>query len=121
MKADLSLVDEKDLSVNRRIKQVRETLHFSQVQFSRIISLSSGYLAGIEVEKRKANTRLVKLISFSFNVNEKWLLSGEGEMFSYDPDQDFKKLISLYKELNPDFKAFVLKEIDMLLQIQDKK
>jgi transcriptional regulator with XRE-family HTH domain len=107
-------------SVNQRIKQVRRALELSQVQFSRVISLSSGYLAGVEVEKRKVNERLVKLICSSFNVNEKWLKSGEGEMFDRNPDENFTKLISLFKELDPKYQAYILKEINLLLEIQDR-
>jgi transcriptional regulator with XRE-family HTH domain len=109
------------VSVNRRIKQIRQELRLSQVQFSRVISLSSGYLAGVEVEKRKVNDRLIKLICSAFNVNEKWLKEGSGEMFSKGPDENFTKLVSLFKELDPKFQAYILKEIDLLLDIQDQK
>jgi transcriptional regulator with XRE-family HTH domain len=107
-------------SINRRIKQVRQALRLSQVQFSRVISLSSGYLAGVEVEKRKVNDRLIKLICSSFNVNEKWLRTGDSEMFNRDPDESFTKLISLFKELDPKYQAYILKEISLLLEIQDR-
>ncbi|GHV38410.1 hypothetical protein AGMMS49546_08750 [Spirochaetia bacterium] len=107
-------------SVNRRIKQIRQALRLSQVQFSRVISLSSGYLAGVEVEKRKVNDRLIKLICSSFNVNEKWLKEGTGEMFSKGPDESFTKLVSLFKELDPKFQTYILKEINLLLEIQDQ-
>jgi transcriptional regulator with XRE-family HTH domain len=109
-----------EISINRRIKQVREILNLSQVQFSRIISLSSGYLAGVEVEKRKVNKRIIKLICSSFNVSEDWLQSGEGEVFDQNPEEKFTKLVSLYKELEPHFQKYILKEIDLLLEIQDR-
>jgi transcriptional regulator with XRE-family HTH domain len=106
-------------TVNRRIKQIREALNLSQMKFSKVISLSSGYLAGVEVEKRKVNDRIIKLICASFGVNEKWLRNGEGEMFYHDPDKEFTKLIALYKELSPQYQDYVLKQIDLLLTIQD--
>jgi DNA-binding XRE family transcriptional regulator len=109
------------ISINQRIKQVRETLHLTQVQFSKVISLSSGYLAGVEVEKRKANDRIVKLICAAFSVNEHWLRDGEGEMFSQNPDEEFTKLVSLFKELTPQFQNYILKQIDLLLDIQDSQ
>jgi transcriptional regulator with XRE-family HTH domain len=108
-------------SVNRRIKQIRQALRLSQVQFSRIISLSSGYLAGVEVEKRKVNNRLIKLICSSFNVNENWLKTGEGEMFRQHPDESFTKLVNLFKELDPKYQSYILKEINLLLEIQDQE
>ncbi|MDR3145376.1 MAG: helix-turn-helix domain-containing protein [Treponema sp.] len=108
------------VSVNRRIKQVREALHLSQVQFSRVISLSGGYLAGVETEKRKANDRIIKLICSAFNVNAEWLKTGAGEMFNQRPDEEFTKLVSLFRELGPHFREYILKQIDLLLEIQDK-
>jgi transcriptional regulator with XRE-family HTH domain len=108
-------------SVNRRIKQIRQALKLSQVQFSRIISLSSGYLAGVEVEKRKVNNRLIKLICSSFNVNEQWLQTGEGEMFRLHPDESFTKLVNLFKELDPKYQSYILKEINLLLELQDQE
>lgn len=108
-------------TVNRRIKEVREALHLTQTQFSRVISLSSGYLAGVEVEKRKANDRLIKLICSSFNVNEEWLRTGKGNMFSKNPDEQFTKLVSLYKELEPRYQEYIIKQIGLLLDMQDKE
>jgi transcriptional regulator with XRE-family HTH domain len=109
-----------ELSINRRIKQVRETLKLSQVQFSRVISLSGGYLAGVETEKRKANDRLVKLVCSSFNVNAEWLKTGEGSMFNENSEKEFTKLVSLFRELGPQYRGYILKQIDLLLEIQDK-
>jgi transcriptional regulator with XRE-family HTH domain len=108
-------------SVNSRIKYVRELLKLSQVQFSRVISLSSGYLAGVETEKRKVNGRLIKLVCSSFRVNDRWLKSGEGEIFNQAPEAECTKLVSLFKELSPEFQNFILKQIDLLLELQDTK
>jgi transcriptional regulator with XRE-family HTH domain len=108
------------ITVNNRVKLIRESLKLSQVQFSRVLSLSSGYLAGVETARRKVNDRLVKLICSAFKVNEKWLKSGSGEMFNRGPDTEFTKLVSLYKELNPQFQEYILKQIGLLLEIQDK-
>jgi transcriptional regulator with XRE-family HTH domain len=115
MKSDI------EVTVNRRIKQVRQALKLSQMRFSKVISLSSGYLAGVEVEKRKVNDRIIKLICASFGVNEKWLREGEGEMFDHDPQKEFTKLIALYKELSSPYQEYILKQIDLLLDIQKKK
>ncbi|AEF86239.1 transcriptional regulator [Treponema primitia ZAS-2] len=114
MKSDIAV------TVNRRIKQVREALSLSQMKFSKVISLSSGYLAGVEVEKRKVNDRIIKLICASFGVNEKWLRDGQGEMFNHDPAKEFTKLVALYKELAPKYQEYILKQIDLLLDMQDK-
>jgi transcriptional regulator with XRE-family HTH domain len=104
--------------INLRVKELRKTLNMTQVSFSQVIALSSGYLAGIETEKRKVNNRLIKLICSSFSVNEEWLRSGEGEMFASGDDIQFIKLAGLFKELEPRYKDYLFKELDLLLKMQ---
>jgi transcriptional regulator with XRE-family HTH domain len=108
-------------TVNHRIKQVRKALKLTQVQFSRVVSLSSGYLAGVEVEKRGVNARIIKLVCSSFNVNEDWLRTGAGEMFAPETDELFTRLASVFRELKPDYKEYIFKQIDLLLEIQDRE
>ncbi|MDR1315988.1 MAG: helix-turn-helix domain-containing protein [Spirochaetales bacterium] len=108
-------------TINRRIKQVREALDMTQAAFSRVISLSGGYLAGVEVEKRRVNDRLVKLICSFFTVNEQWLRTGSGDMFVPAGDEMFLKLAGLFKELSLKYRRYILKEIELLLEIQDNE
>jgi transcriptional regulator with XRE-family HTH domain len=111
--------DSPPLTVNKRIKFVREALDMTQVNFSRVLSLSSGYLAGVETGKRKVNGRIIKLICSAFNVNEVWLRTGECEMFAEITDPVFTKLESLFKELSPQYQKYIFKQIDLLLEIQN--
>jgi transcriptional regulator with XRE-family HTH domain len=104
-------------SINQRIKQIRETLELSQRSFSSILSLSHSYIASIETDSRKVNGRLVKLVVSEFAVNEGWLLTGEGEMFSQNPDEKFTKLVSLFKELSPKHQELIYQIIGILLKL----
>ncbi|MDR0402167.1 MAG: helix-turn-helix transcriptional regulator [Treponema sp.] len=106
-------------TINLRIKQVRKALEMSQAAFSRVISLSSGYLAGVEVEKRRVNDRLVKLVCSSFMVNEQWLRTGKGDMFASTDDEMFLRLAGLFRELAPKYRRYMLKEMELLLGLQD--
>jgi transcriptional regulator with XRE-family HTH domain len=117
--SNIRLMTDGDISINRRVKQVREALKLSQAQCSRIISLSNGYLGGIETGKRAVNERLVKLICAAFNVNNKWLKTGEGEMFNQHTG-DFSKVLSFYRQLDPEYQEYILKQIELLLAIQNK-
>ncbi|MDR3160280.1 MAG: helix-turn-helix domain-containing protein [Spirochaetaceae bacterium] len=107
-------------TINKRVKRVREALSMTQMAFSRVLALSSGYLAGIETEKRAVNARLVKLICSSFTVDEAWLRTGTGAMFAEGTDESFLKLASLFRELNPKYREYLFKEITLLLEMQDR-
>jgi transcriptional regulator with XRE-family HTH domain len=106
-------------SINQRIKQVREALELSQRNFSLILSASHGYIAGIETGIRKVNGRLIKLIVSEFGVNETWLTTGEGEMFTQNPDEKFTKLVGLFKELPPKYQEVVYQMIEVLLRVKE--
>jgi len=106
---------------NLRIKELRKVLNMTQVSFSQVISLSSGYLAGIETNKRKVNDRLIKLICSSFKVNEQWIRNGKGTMFTGNDNEQYIKLVGLFKELDPRFQSYVFREIALLLKLQDEK
>jgi hypothetical protein len=41
-------------------------------------------------------------------------------MFSDNPNEQYTKLLSLYKELDPKYQEYILKQIDLLLDIQGK-
>jgi len=104
--------------INQRVKELRKALDMTQVSFSQVIALSSGYLAGIETEKRRVNNRLIKLICSSFKVNEAWLRSGDGDMFAEEDDEQYIKLVGLFKELNSQYRDYIFKEIYLLLKMQ---
>jgi transcriptional regulator with XRE-family HTH domain len=106
------------MSINERIKQLRQTLNLSQAKFAKAISISNGYIAGIELGKRNVNDRIIKLICITFNVNEQWLKAGEGDMFKRQPNQLSTLASSLFEELKPEYQEYILKQIDQLLDIQ---
>ncbi|MDR1785687.1 MAG: helix-turn-helix domain-containing protein [Spirochaetaceae bacterium] len=106
-------------SINSRIKQIREALEMSQRRFSFMLSLSGSYIARVETKKMPVNPRLVKLIVSEFGVNEDWLKTGRGEMFSQNPDEKFTKLVGLFRELPGKYQDFVLKIVEHLLEMEN--
>lgn len=109
------------MSINQRVKQVRQTLKLSQAKFAKALSISNGYIAGIELENNNVNDRLVKLICFTFNVRESWLKTGDGNMFEEKPSQLLELASTTFKELKPEYQEYILKQIDELLTIQKKE
>jgi len=109
-------------AINRRIREIRSVLGLSQVKFSSITALSSGYIAGIETGRITVNERLIKLVCSSFNVNETWMRHGEGEMF-LEPlieDKRFNNLVTTVKALPVKYQEFLFGVIDMLVKLKDK-
>lgn len=109
------------MSVNQRVKQVRQALNLSQAKFAKALSMSNGYVAGIELEHNKVNGRIIKLICFTFHVNENWLKTGEGTMFEEESDQFAGFASETFSNLKPEYQEYILKQMDQLLEIQNKE
>lgn len=109
------------MTINQRVKELRNELKLPQVKFAKAISVSSGYIAGIEVGNRKVNDRLIRLICITFNASEEWLRTGEGDMFNKAPGHMAELACATFQELKPEYQDYILKQIDMLLEIQNKE
>ena len=104
-----------DFSINQRIRELRKKIGLNQRDFSNLLSLSGGYIAGIEVNLRKVNDRIIKLIIAEFKVNEEWLRYGNGEMFREEPSNEkAARISSLYDDLPPHYQDVVLGTIELL-------
>lgn len=109
------------MSINQRVKQIRQSLNLSQAKFAKALSISNGYIAGIELEHNNVNERLIKLICFTFNVSKEWIKTGTGNMFNEQPNQLAELASTTFKELKPEYQEYIIKQIDQLLDIQKKE
>ena len=67
--------------MNYRIKEVRTVLGISQQEFADRIGIKRGAVANYEVGRNEPIDAVISLICREFNVSERWLRTGEGEMF----------------------------------------
>jgi len=109
------------MTVNQRIKEVRENLKMSQKEFANAISISNTYLAGIESGARKVNDRIIKLCSMVFGINETWLKEGKGEIFFRSPNVKITRLVNIFNKLPVDFQDYALEQLEGLLKLRGKK
>ena len=104
------------MTISKRIRHLRHTLNMSQVEFAKAIYISNGYIAELECEHRRVNDRIIHLISLTFGVSEKWLKTGEGEMFQKTSEERLHRMTSLFRELPPKFQDYVMQQIEQLLK-----
>jgi Predicted transcriptional regulators len=105
------------MTISNRIRHIRKTLNMSQVEFAKAIYISNGYIAELECEHRRVNDRIIHLISLTFGVNEKWLKTGEGDMFYKTPGEKLQRMVGLFNELPPKFQDYVMQQIEQLLHV----
>lgn len=90
-----------------RIKKVRVNAKLNQSEFGKEISISRSAVWKLENGENTPSERTIEIICIKFGVNEKWLKTGEGEMYPQKtrnqeiqefaneamelPDDDFKR------------------------------
>jgi transcriptional regulator with XRE-family HTH domain len=108
-------------TVNERIVQIRRALKKSPADFADALCVSRSYIYELEKKRRMVNDRIVKLVSLNFGINEDWLKTGNGQMFHEAEGEKRRKIVLLFDKLSPDFQEYVLRHIDLLLELQDKR
>jgi transcriptional regulator with XRE-family HTH domain len=103
-----------------RIRVVRRKLGINQGEFARQIGLTQAALSSIEVGKSKLTEQNIKLICVTFNVNELWLRTGEGEMFGSLSSYE-NELLDIYRQLTEETQDFILDMSRTLLKKHKEK
>lgn len=104
--------------MNTRIKELRNYLNLSQKEFGNTIGLRSS-ISDIELGKAPITERTIIAICSKFNVNEKWLRFGKGEMFIVE-DKKFNEFYAIYKKLSKPLQDFLIQTAKNLLDTQNK-
>lgn len=116
--------------MKERIRKLRRTLDLTQQSFGERIGIKRNTVANYETGRNEPVASVISLICREFNVSEKWLRTGEGEMFQptqkneldalikrYNLTDADKFLIENYLELKPDSKKAI---IDFIMNIATK-
>lgn len=106
--------------MNERLKKLRTALGLSGEKFGEKIGLSRMAISNLENNKYNITEQTIISICREYNVNEKWLRTGEGEMFietkesflnniskQYSLDDLDIKIIESYLNLSPDGREFI--------------
>ncbi len=108
------------MNINERIKSLRKSIGLTQEEFSSKIKISRANLGSIEVGRINVTNRVIFDISNTFNINEEWLRTGNGEMYKttkeffmdqlsqqYDLGQYGRKILEFYLELPKEQKEVI--------------
>lgn len=70
-------------AINIRFKEVRKTCKKTQIEFGKVLGISSSGVADIETGRRNVTEKHLVMLSNwdEYNVNIEWLRTGNGEMF----------------------------------------
>ena len=79
-------------TINQRIKKLRKVLDLTQQAFADRLGISRGNIATYETREGSPGNSVIALICREFGVNEAWLRTGKGEMFTKVPNTALEEL-----------------------------
>lgn len=103
--------------INARVKQLREELKLSREKFADNMRVSPFVIRNIEYDVTEVKPILIRQICETYNVNENWLLNGEGEMFAEKTLED--QLIDVFGKILNDDNEFKKQVITTLAKLDD--
>lgn len=68
-------------TIGNRIKMLRNQIGLSMAAFGETIQMTNSNISKMEKDLRSVTDRTIAIICHEFNVSERWLRTGEGEMF----------------------------------------
>ena len=93
------------MTENDRIKEARKSLGLTQDKFGERLGVGRSAISNIEAGSRGVTDQLRLSVCREFNVNEDWLRTGEGSMFSEpDEDEEITKFLGDILTDKPDFR-----------------
>lgn len=103
-----------------RIKYLRkDVLGLTLGEFGRRMDVSAGTLSPVETGKNPVSPKMRRTICATYNVNEEWLISGQGDIFvSADRRQKLQEWAERALKDAPD--SFKYKFVAMLTELPDE-
>lgn len=102
--------------MNKRLKKLRKALDLTQQEFADKIGIKRNSFANYETGRNTPIDAIIVSICREFNVNEKWLRDGIGEMFlPADRNTDIAKLTK--QLLNEESDSFKNRFVSMLANL----
>lgn len=114
--------------MNERIKMVRESLGLTMKDFGSRIGLTTAAISRIENGHNSTTDQTVLSICREYGVNETWLRTGEGAMFSQDRktvidrvaeeyklDTRERAIVTAYLELDPADRAAIVRYLESVM------
>lgn len=109
-----------DEKMCERFKQIRRALGIRQAEFAKSLSVSQGHVSDIENHRKNVSGRIVEILCLKFGVNEKWIRSGEGDMFA-QLSRDAEIAVLVGKALSDEADTFKKRFIAVLSQLDESE
>jgi transcriptional regulator with XRE-family HTH domain len=105
-------------TIGERIRKIRKHLGKSQSKFASELGLNHAIVSVWELDKIEIAEKTIMAICYRFGINDVWLRTGEGNMFSKNSSPEKNELLSIFDKLSPAIQDILLDYARGLLKTQ---
>lgn len=122
------------MDFSQKLKLLRNQLGLTQEEFANRIGVSRNSVANYETKVREPVAAVFSLICREFNVNEKWLREGVGEMFLSDErisldeyarvhgiTERERSIIEKFLKVDPSKRRYIIEALSDFFEQQDEE
>lgn len=111
------------MEFNDRLKEMLNELGIKRVELAKSLGISEAAVSMLCSGKNKPSGQTVSLICKTYAVNEKWLLTGEGEMKTHSKEDALANLAMSILDMDKDSDRyrFIMKLNSILAQMTDEE
>ena len=100
----------------KRLREARKFLGLNQTEFAEKIGITQAAYSAIESGSTPFSDKRVKAICAIFDISEKWLRTGEGDIL--DSSYYISKIKDISKDLTEESQKYLLIMAENLLRLQ---
>lgn len=99
------------MEMGERLRKARQVKGYTQEALATAIGASRGVITNIEYSKAEPQSLVIRAICDVLDINEQWLLTGNGSMESFGSERSERLLSEIYnsaKELSEEEQDYIL-------------
>ena len=109
-----------DIERGQRLKEARLALELTQEEFGEKMGITRGTVSNLECgDINPATPKYLKCFEAFHNINHRWLLAGEGEMFL--PPKELQLFLKIIENITPEALKILQQEIEKLKKPKDEE
>lgn len=102
-----------DKSLGKRIRQIRKYYNLNQNNFAKKLGVTNTAVSKMELGTYNVTNTMQNLICKEYNINQTWLSTGKGEMFTNNED-DYIDIINRIMSSSNSYLPIILKVLVQL-------
>lgn len=109
-------------SFGGRLNFILKTNNLNNTQFAKMIKVDNSHIGKVIKNKANLSSATIQLICNQYKINEKWLMTGEGEIYTNEIKDNsiINKLIIDFNSLSPELQNTALEIFSSLCNFQRK-